>query len=31
MDELIDKALSGGCGGIVCAARSEALRKEAGT
>jgi PTS system ascorbate-specific IIA component len=31
MDELIDKALSGGCGGIVCAARSEGMRKEAGT
>ncbi len=31
MDELIDKALSGGCGGIVCAARTEGLRKEAGT
>jgi PTS system ascorbate-specific IIA component len=31
MDELIDKALSGGCGGIVCAARAEGPRKEAGT
>ncbi|UCH53359.1 MAG: PTS fructose transporter subunit IIA [Pseudomonadota bacterium] len=30
MDELIDKALSGGCGGIVCAAKTEDLRKEAG-
>jgi PTS system ascorbate-specific IIA component len=30
MDDLIDKALSGGCGGIVCAARTEHARKEAG-
>ncbi len=30
MDDLIDKALSGGCGGIVCAARTEQARKEAG-
>jgi PTS system ascorbate-specific IIA component len=31
MDELIDKALSGGCGGIVCAAKTEVLHKEAGS
>jgi len=30
MDDLIDKALSGGCGGIVCAANIPALREAGG-
>jgi PTS system ascorbate-specific IIA component len=30
MDELIDKALSGGCGGIVCAAKLPGRLSEAG-
>ena len=31
MDDLIDKALGGGCGGIVCAGASSQLSKEAGS